>query len=128
MNLATFLKPNAGYGRKLLRSALEGAHSGEEAYLHGKPFTIFVDESARNALKPAVLAACLGLLGGYRGYRHRSPGRAMAYGVLGGTIGFSVGLAWQSRGLTASVASAAWKKIGRTRDEHWLDQNPIDYA
>lgn len=128
MNLAALLKPNEGYGRKLFRSALEGAHSGEEAYLHGKPFTGFVDESARNALKPAILAACLGLLGGYTGYRHRSPGRAMAYGVLGGTIGFSVGLAWQSWGLTASIASAAWKKIGRTRDEHWLDQNPIDYA
>ena len=128
MNVATWLTPNVVYGRKLLRSAMEGARSGEEAFLHGKPFHLFVDESAWHALKPAALAACISALGAYSGQRHRSPGRALAYAVLGGTLGFSAVLAWESRGLTASIASAAWRKINRTRDEHWLESNPIDYA
>jgi hypothetical protein len=128
MNFSATVTSNLEYGRKLFRSAMEGAHSGEEQYLHGKPFHLFMDESASQALKPAVLAAVLGALGAYSGTRHRSPVKALAYGMLGGTIGFGAGLAWQSRGLTSYVATAAWKRIGRTRDEHWLESNPIDYA
>ncbi len=125
---ATWLNPNITYGRKLFRSAVEGARSGETAFLHGKPLYLFVDKSAWHALKPAALAACIGALSAYSGRRHKSPGRALAFGILGGTLGFSAALAWESRGLTASIASAAWKKINRTRDEHWLESNPIDYA
>jgi hypothetical protein len=126
MNFAA--RSNFEYDRKLFRSAMEGAHSGEEQYLHGKPFHLFMDESAWQALKPAAVAAVVAALGVYSGNRHRSPAKTLAYGMLAGTIGFSAGLAWQSRGLTSSVAAAAWKKIGRTRDEHWLESNPIDYA
>lgn len=128
MSVAAWLMPNVEYGRKLFRSALQGARYGEEGYLHGKPFHLFVDESAWNALKPAALAACIGVLGGCSGRRNRSAARAVEYAVVGGAIGFGVGLAWQSRRLTASVASEAWKKLGRARDEHWLERNPIDYA
>lgn len=128
MNFSARLTSNLEYGRKLLRSAMAGAYCGEEHYLHGKPFHLFIDESASQALKPAVVAAALGVLGAYSGHRHRSPAKTLAYGMLGGTIGFGAGLAWQSRGLTSSVAAAAWKKIGRARDEHWLENNPIDYA
>ena len=128
MDVATWLNPNITYGRKLFRSAVEGARFGETEFLHGRPLHLFMDEFAWHALKPAALAACIGALSAYSGRRHRSPGRALAYGVLGGTLGFSAALAWESRGLTASIASAAWKKINRVRDEHWLESNPIDYA
>jgi hypothetical protein len=128
MNFAARLTSNLEYGRKLLHSAMEGAHSGEEQYLHGKPFHLFIDESASQALKPALVVAVLGALGAYSGNRRRSPAKTLAYGMLGATIGFGAGLAWQSRALTSSVAAAAWKKIGKTRDEHWLESNPIDYA
>ena len=128
MNVATWLTPNVDYGRKLFRSAMEGARCGEESFLHGKPFHLFVDESAWHALKPAALAACIGALSAYSGNRHRSPGRALTYSLVGGAIGFGVGLAWASRRLTAAVASEAWRKLDRTRDEHWLENNPIDYA
>ena len=127
MNFSARLTSNLAYGRKLVRSAMDGMHSGEEQYLHGRPFHLFIDESASQALKPAMVAAVLGALGAYSGSRH-SPAKALAYGMLGGTIGFGVGLAWQSRGLTSSVAAGAWKRIGRTRDEHWLESHPIAYA
>jgi len=26
------------------------------------------------------------------------------------------------------VASKSWKSVGKIRDEHWLEKNPIDYA
>ena len=128
MNVATWVTPEVEYGRKLFHSALEGARSGEEAFLHGKPLHLFVDQSAEHALPPAALAACLGAFGGYWGSRHRSPRKALACAAMVGAIGFVLGLAWESRHLTASVVSGAWRKIGRTRDEHWLEKNPIDYA
>ncbi|MGB2606084.1 MAG: hypothetical protein WBC78_20935 [Candidatus Sulfotelmatobacter sp.] len=82
----------------------------------------------RRALKPAVLGACLGVLGSHPGYRQKSISRALAYGLLGGAIGLGAGLVWESRRLTASAAGGAWVNIGRVRDEHWLTMHPIDYA
>jgi hypothetical protein len=52
----------------------------------------------------------------------------LAFGLLGGAIGFGAGVAWESRRLTASVAGSALRNIGRVRDEHWLTKHPIDYA
>jgi hypothetical protein len=37
-------------------------------------------------------------------------------------------VAWKSRHLSASVAGAAMKNIGKVRDEQWLSKNPINYA
>jgi len=48
--------------------------------------------------------------------------------MLGGAIGFALGVAWQSRRLAASMTSAALGGMGKVRDEHWLEKNPIDYA
>jgi hypothetical protein len=128
MSSHNWLSSNVDYGRKLLNSGLEGARSGEEEFLEGRPLAPFLNDSVRQALRPAAIGACIGLLGSYPGNRQMSAGRALAYGLLGGAIGFGVGVAWESRRLTASVASGALKNIGRVRDEHWFEQNPIDYA
>ncbi len=128
MYVAAWVTPEVEYGRKLFHSAMEGARSGEEEFLHGKPLHLFVDESAEHALFSAALAACIGAFGGYMGSRHRSASKALACAAVLGAIGFALGLAWESRRLTASVVSGAWRKMGRARDEHWLEKNPIDYA
>jgi hypothetical protein len=128
MDLLKWSKSNADYGRELLHSGIEGARSGGEAFLHGEPFTPFLGGSVRGALKPAVWGACLGVLGSYPGYRQKSVCRTLAFGLLGGAIGFGAGVAWESRRLTASVAGSALKNIGKVRDEHWLTKHPIDYA
>jgi len=47
---------------------------------------------------------------------------------MGSAIGFGLGLAWKSRGLTESIASSSLHSIGKVRDEHWLESHPIDYA
>lgn len=128
MKLREWSKSHADYGRKLLDSGLEGARSGEGAFLNRKPLAPFLEESARHALKPAAIGVLLGVLGSYAGNRHKSTSRALAYGLLGGAIGFGVGVAWCNYRLVASVASSAFRSMGKVRDEHWLENNPIDYA
>ncbi len=128
MDLRKWSKANADYGRRLLDSGIEGARSGEEAFLNGKSLTPFLGESVRSALKPAAFGACIGVLGSYAGYRQKSITRTLAYGLLGGAIGLGAGVVWESRRLTACVAGSALKNIGRVRDEHWLIKHPIDYA
>lgn len=127
MGLRKWSKTEAEYGRRVLDSGLEGARSGREAFLNGRPLTPFLGESVRKALKPTALGAFLGVLGSYPA-NHRSIGRVLAFGLLGGAIGFGAGVAWESRRLTESVMSGALRNIGRVRDEHWLERNPIDYA
>jgi hypothetical protein len=116
------------YGRRILNSGLEGARSGREAFLEGRSLTPFLSEGVRNALKPAVVGACIGVLGSYPGNHHSSIARVLAFGFLGWAIGLGAGVAWETRGLTGCVASNALRNIGRLRDEHWLERHPIDYA
>jgi hypothetical protein len=59
---------------------------------------------------------------------HRSPTRVLASGLLGGLIGLTAGVVWESRLLAASVAGGVLSRIDEVRDEHWLEKNPIDYA
>lgn len=128
MSFLEWSKSSVDYGRKLVDSALEGARNGEGEFAKEEPIVPYLNESARLALGPAVVGACLGVLGGFVGARGRSPVRALACGVLGGALGFGAGVLWESRDLGASIASGAWKNISKTRDEHWFEQNPIDYA
>ncbi len=128
MGLRTWSKANLEFGRKVLDSGLEGAHSGREAFLHGRPLTPFLHESISSAWKPAVLGACVGALAGYPGNRHKSTSRMFAFGILGATFGFVTGVAWESRGFTVSVARGALRNMEKVRDAHWLETHPIDYA
>ncbi len=128
MDLRKWSKSNADYGKELLHSGIEGARSGRQAFLNGESLTPLLSESVRNALKPAVLGACLGVLGSHPGSREKSVSRTLVYGLLGGIIGFGAAVAWKSRSLTASIAGGALENIGRVRDEHWLTKHPIDYA
>jgi hypothetical protein len=128
MNLREWSKSSADYSRKLVDSAVEGARVGEDRYLKDEALAPYLGESARRALAPAIVGACLGVLGGCLGKEPRSTARTLADGLLGGAIGFGAGMVWENRQITASVVSGAWESIGKTRDEHWFEKNPIDYA
>jgi len=128
MDLYSWSKANADYGRRLLDSGIEGARCGEEAFLNGKSLSPFLGESVRNALRPAALGVCIGVIGSRPGCRQQSIAKTFLYGLLGGAIGLGAGVLWKSRRLTASVADGAFRNIGRARDEHWLAKHPIDYA
>jgi len=128
MDLRRWSTSSVDYGRRLLDSGIKGARSGREAFLNGESLTPFLSDSVRSAVPPAVLGACIGVLGSCPGYRQKSVARALAFGLLGGAIGLGLGLAWESRRLTASAAGGALRSIGRVRDERWLKKHPIDYA
>ncbi len=128
MDLYTWSKSNADYGRRLLDSGIEGVRSGQEAFFNGRSLTPYLSESVRGALKPAALGACIGVLGGCSRSRQKSITRALAFGLFGAAIGLGAGLAWESRRLGVSVAGSALRNMGRVRDEHWLTKHPIDYA
>lgn len=128
MNFLEWSKSSVDYGQKLVNSAIDGAREGEDEFLKEKPLAPSFSESARHALRPAIAGALLGALGGSLGSRRRSTTRAFAYGLLGGAIGFGAGLIWENRQFGSTVASSAWNKINKTRDEHWFEKNPIDYA
>jgi|SRR5579871_225740 hypothetical protein len=128
MNVMEWSKSNVDYGRKLVDSALEGARAGEGEFLKEKSLASFLGESARQALAPAAIGACLGALGGYLATGRRSKTRVLVCALLGGAVAFGASVTWQSRQLTASVASKSWNSVGKIRDERWLEKNPIDYA
>lgn len=128
MNLVEWSKSSAGYGRKIVNSAIEGVRTGEGEFLKQERLIPFLGESAQHALKPAVMGACIGFLCGYLEDNRRSKAKMFAFSFLGGAIGFGAGVIWQSRQLTATVASSVRRSIRETRDEHWFEKNPIDYA
>ena len=80
MDLREWSKSSSVYGRRLLDSGIEGARSGQEAFLNGQPLTPFLSESVRSAWIPAAFGACIGMLGSYPGYRQKSITRALAFG------------------------------------------------
>ncbi len=128
MNLTEWSKSSVDYGQRLVNSALEGAREGEEEFLKEDSLSPLLTASARHALVPALIGAYFGAFGGSLAQRRRSTSKAVAFGLLGGAIGFSAALAWESRQISASVASGAWKRVQQTRDERWFEKHPIDYA
>lgn len=128
MDLRKWSESEVEYGREVLDSALEGARSGREAFLSGRPLIPFLNESARKALVPAAVGACIGVMGSYaRNNRQTSLGKTLVFGLLGAVIGFGTGVAWESRRLTASAADGALRNIHKVRDEHWLEKHPVAY-
>jgi hypothetical protein len=125
MTVREWSSSNAEYGRRLVSSGLEGARSGREAFLHGGAFAPYFRTSFRNALRPAAIGVCLGIL---QSLPKKQCARTVGGAVMGGAVGFGVGLVWQTRRLTASMASEVFEKIEKVRDEHWLEKHPIDYA
>ena len=116
------------YARELLNAGLEGARSGRETFLNGKCLGTFLAESLGNALKPAALGLCLGVLGSYPGNGPKRASRVFACSLIVGAVGFGASVAWQSRFLVERATASALRNIGRLRDDHWLKRHPIDYA
>jgi len=128
MNLAKRVRSNVDYGKKLVRSGFAGAIHGQEAFLDGDPLSPFLHEAACRAWKQATLGACIGLLSRYLNRRPKPATRVLAYGALGGAIGFGAGLTFRTHRLAASMGHGAINRVNAARDEHWLERHPINYA
>jgi hypothetical protein len=128
MNLREWVASIVGYGQELVGSGLQGASKGRTAFLNGGPISPFLADVNKKALKLATLGACIGVLGGYLGRKHQPAVRAVAYGALGGAVGFAASFAWNSHTFAETVARGALTNVGAVRDQHWLKNHPIDYA
>jgi hypothetical protein len=128
MNLQNWSRSNAEYGRKLIRSGIEGVRSARKEFFDEESVAPTLSDSIRNSVAPAVVGACIAVLGAGSASRSKSAGRALLFGLLGGAVGLSAGLAWENRRFTATSVCAALKNIGRVRDERWLIRNPINYG
>jgi hypothetical protein len=47
MAIGEWVKTNVDYGRRLVDSGLDGARSGQDQFLDGKPLTPYLGESVR---------------------------------------------------------------------------------
>jgi hypothetical protein len=121
------IKSGLQYGRALVNSGMSGLRSGRDTHLHGQPLCSVLSESARGAIGLAAIGTCAALFGSCFSRRDRRA-KAVGYGVAGSVIGLVVGLAWKTRELTACMGRSALKEMGTVRDEHWLQNHPIDYA
>jgi hypothetical protein len=115
------------YGRALVNSGLSGLRNGRVAHLQGQPLSCVLSESARGAIGLAAIGTCAALIGSCFSRRDRRA-KAVGYGVAGSVIGMLLALGWKTRDLTASMGRSALKEMGTVRDEHWLQNHPIDYA
>ncbi len=128
MTLRDWSKSEIDYGRKLVNSGIAGARNGREAFLNGEPLDPFLQHSVRHAWVPSAVGICVGILASNPRDRHTSVAKMVGCAILGGAIGFTAGLAWETRRLARSVASSALDQLSKTRDEHWFEKHPIDYA
>jgi hypothetical protein len=129
MTTLEWIKSNIDYGRSLIRSGLEGAHSAQNKTLACAPITSALIDSVRDSWMPAVIGAYVGALGASLGHRRKPHyGAVLGASLLGAAIGLSTGMAWGTRHLTGDMARGAKKNIDAARDSRWLEKNPIDYA
>jgi hypothetical protein len=116
------------YGRKLVRAGISGIRSGQQVVRGEQRLASLAADAARNSLALAAVGACVGLLRSYFTDRHNRVSSAVVFGTLGGALGFCAGFGWKTRKLTSGLAQSAVREVGKARDEHWLESNPIDYA
>ena len=128
MNVKVWSKSTVGYGRKLVDSAIDGLRTGEDEFLASGRLTPYLAKGATRSLAPAGIGAVLGAYCGSLRHERRSNARILTGCILGGLIGFSAGMAWETRYLTESIGTNVRKRVRSARDEHWLEENPIDYA
>ena len=83
MELRNWSKSEFEYGRKILNSGLEGARSGREAFLNGRPLTPFLGEVSSQCLEACRRWSVHWRVGRLSQNRHRSVSRALAYGFVG---------------------------------------------
>lgn len=128
MTFRETFKDNIEYGRKLVNSGLEGVQEGGREGLRGQSLPEVVLDSAKDSWALVAIGAGVGVLASYLANKRKLTPQVALFGVLGGVLGFSIGLSWGTRHVTGGAARGAMRKINATRDEHWLENNPIDYA
>ena len=128
MNVRAWSESTVHYGRKLVDSAVDGVRSGEDEFLVDGRLNAYLAKGALRSLAPAAMGVALGACCGSLRRERQSALRILTGCILGGLVGFGAGMAWETRYLTESIGSNVRKRVQSVRDQHWLEENPIDYA
>jgi hypothetical protein len=129
MKIGDWLKSEVEYGRDLADSGWQGARTARDSMLQGEPVGAIFGRSVRASWAPTVLGAGMGALSALLIQRRKpNPAAVLALGVVGGVVGFTAGVAWDTRQLSSGMARGAIRKIGTARDSHWLGKHPINFG
>ena len=129
MKIGDWLKSEVEYGRDLAGSGLQGARTAADSLLHGEHVGKVLGRSARASWAPTVMGAGFGAVSALLVQRRKPRGGAViAMGIVGGVVGFTAGVAWETRQLSSGIARGAMRKIGTARDSHWLGKHPINFG
>lgn len=128
MSVGTWSKSTVEYGRRLVDSAVDGIRTGEDEFRVDGRLAPYIAKGAIRSLAPAALGCVLGAYCVSLQRERQSATRILTGCILGGLIGFGAGIVWETRYLTESIGVNVRKRVQSVRDEHWLEENPIDYA
>jgi DNA-binding transcriptional LysR family regulator len=115
------------YGRKLINAGVAGIQAGHQGFDPDKANAL-VSRSAQESLQLALAGACIGALPVWLLTRRSRTTNSLLFAVVGSLLGFTAGFSWKTRELSSTLAHSAMHEMGRVKDEHWLEKNPIDYA
>jgi hypothetical protein len=128
MSISEKIKTNLAYGQELVESGVEGAKEARKATLESPETTDIVTAAAQESWQAATVGVLAGAIFGVLADDRKPLRGVITGGLLGAAAGFAGSFAWKTRPLTSSMVHGASKRIGRTRDKHWLDNNPINYG
>ena len=129
-NVGNWIKSEVEYGRDLADSGWQGARSAWGTVVRTEPVGEVFSRSVRSSIGPTFMGAGFGALCAALLVQRRksSTPAAVALGVVGGVVGFTACVAWETRQISTQVARGAMREISSTRDSHWLDRHPINFG
>ena len=124
METAHSLEFDLSYLKQLIGAGLDGIAAARHEYDGG----VIASPLKPAVWKPAAVGTSIGMLTTRLAGKRKSAFRTALGGFVGGVLGLSAGLAWASRGSITRAARTATRRVNATRDAHWLETHPIDYA
>jgi hypothetical protein len=122
------VKSNIEYGKEIVESGIEGAREARKAVLEAEGTSDILAVAAEQSWQAASFGVLAGAVLGALADDRKPVRGVIAGGILGAVLGFGGSFAWKTRPLTSAMAREAGKRIGTTRDKHWLSKHPINYG
>ena len=127
MRVPQSLKSEVIYARDIVKAGLDAATSAGKT-IPGQEPPPNLARASQCAILPALLGAAIGALSVYLGRKGRFGSGAVVGGVVGGFVGFTGGIAWNTRDRTGLCVRNAAHNVQAVRDAHWLEKHPVAYA
>ena len=128
MSISEKIKTNLAYGQELVESGGEGAREGRKTVLESPDAGDLITDAAQESWQAATIGVLAGAIFGVLTDDRKPLRGVITGGLLGAAAGFVGSFAWKTRPLTSSMVHGASRRIGRTRDQHWLTKNPVNYG